>query len=228
MRIVREPDRERADDADSIKAYNQVSRWPIFTLERHILLKSLTKIKPKGYLIDVGCGPGYLAAQISLSYADLKVVGLDNSELTTKIAKSNWSSGFYNNLEFIIGDAQRLPISNDSVDFVISSLSLHHWEDGQEAFREIHRVLEPGGRFLIFDLRRDAPRYFYFALKIGQVFLAPRAIRNINGAIGSFWAAYKPSEIKTMLNSIPVENLRIEPQLGWILISGSKVRRPQS
>lgn len=227
MSIIREPDREGSDNVRSIEAYDRVSRWPIFTLERYIILKALDRINPEGWLVDAGCGPGYLAAQISLNYTGLRVIGLDNSKLTIKMAKRKWLSGSHDNLEFIIGDAQRLPFSDDSVDFLISSLSLHHWKDGQAAFREVHRVLKPGGRFLVFDLRRDAPRYFYYLLKIGQLFLAPKAIRNINGAVGSFWASYKPSEVKLILNGIPVESLRIEPQFGWMLISGSKVLKSQ-
>jgi ubiquinone/menaquinone biosynthesis C-methylase UbiE len=222
MRIPREPDREGAEDEAALQAYNRVSRWPIFTLERYIMLNALVKIRPEGCLVDVGCGPGYLAAKISQRYPDLKVICLDVSELTAIIAKHNWPSDSHDNLEFLIGDAQRLPISDTSVDFVISSLSLHHWPDALVAFREIHRILRPGGQFLIFDLRRDGSGYFYYALKIGQAFLAPGAIRRTNGAVGSFWAAYTPSELKAVLDKIPVENLRIEPHFGWMLIWGCK------
>jgi ubiquinone/menaquinone biosynthesis C-methylase UbiE len=224
MNIPREPDREGDDNEESIMAYNHVSRWPIFTLERYIILKALAKIRPIGWIVDVGSGPGYLAAQISRKYPDTRIAGLDNNEFTSITAERTWQSNTKENLEFLTGDALRLPVSNSSVDFVISSLSLHHWTNAQAAFHEIHRVLKPGGRFLIFDLRRDAPRYFFFALKFGQTFLAPKAIRNINGAVGSFWAAYTPDEIKTIVSTIPIENLRIEAQVGWMLIFGAKMQ----
>lgn len=226
MKIPREPDREGAEDEEALQAYDRVSRWPIFTLERYIILNALDKIKPEGRLVDVGCGPGYLAAQISQKFPDLKVLGLDISEATVINAKRNWPADAYDNLGFLVGDAQRLPVSDSSVDFVVSSLSLHHWQDAQMAFREVRRILRPGGQFLIFDLRRDSPVYFYCALKIGQAFLAPGAIRRINGAVGSFWAAYTRSELKTILDKIPLEDLRIEPHFGWMLIRGSKSEKP--
>jgi ubiquinone/menaquinone biosynthesis C-methylase UbiE len=222
MRIPRKPDREGVGDEESYRAYDRTSRWPIFALERYIILKALVKTKPEGWLVDVGCGPGYLAARISRKFPDITVTGLDISELTVIIARRNWPSVNYDNLEFITGDAQRLPFPQNSVNFVVSSLSLHHWPDARMAFHEIHRVLRPGGRFLIFDLKRDGPGYFYYALKIGQALLAPGAIRRTNGAVGSFWAAYTPAELKTILYEISVENLRIEPHFGWMLIRGSK------
>jgi ubiquinone/menaquinone biosynthesis C-methylase UbiE len=223
MKVPRDTSHEKADNDDSIIAYNCVSSWAIFKLERHIIIKALNKIKITGRLLDVGCGPGYLAAQLSQKYPDVKITGLDNSEMTVTLARSNWPSIAYDNLEFIVGDAQRLPVTDDYFDVVISSLSLHHLTDAQAAFREIHRVLKPGGRFLIFDLRRDAPYYFYLLLKAGQALLAPKAIKKTNGAVGSFWAAYTTSEIKTIVSNIPWENLLIKSSSGWMLISGSKM-----
>ncbi len=222
MKVPRAPDRERAADEAAIRAYDRVSRWPIFSMERHIVLKALGRARPEGWLMDLGCGPGYLAARIAGWFPSLNLAGLDVSELTVDIAKRHWASGAHQHLEFLVGDVHHLPVSGNSVDFVTSSLSLHHWPDPAQAFAEIHRILRPGGRFLVFDLRRDAPGLFYFALKAGQALLAPRAIRRANGAVGSFWAAYTPSEVGTLLGELPWEHLRIERGLGWMLIWGRK------
>ena len=222
MKIPRDSTREGVEDAEALQAYYHVSRWPIFTYERHIVLKALSKIKPNGQMVDVGCGPGYLAAQISQKFPDVKIAGLDINELTLKNAKRTWSPDVYPGLEFLTGDAQQLPFPDNSLDFIVSSLSLHHWPDAQTVFQEIFRTLKPGGKVLIFDLRRDSPSYFYWVLKIGQAFLAPKSIRNINGAIGSFWAAYTPSEIEAIFHGIPMENSQIETGFGWMLIFGKK------
>jgi ubiquinone/menaquinone biosynthesis C-methylase UbiE len=222
MKIPRDSTREGVEDAEALQAYYHVSRWPIFTYERHIVLKALSKIKPNGQMVDVGCGPGYLAAQISQKFPDVKIAGLDINELTLKNAKRTWSPDVYPGLEFLTGDAQQLPFPDNSLDFIVSSLSLHHWPYAQTVFQEIFRTLKPGGKVLIFDLRRDSPSYFYWVLKIGQAFLAPKSIRNINGAIGSFWAAYTPSEIEAIFHGIPMENSQIETGFGWMLIFGKK------
>jgi SAM-dependent methyltransferase len=222
MRITHDPTREGVEDAAALQAYYHVSRWPIFTFERHIVLKALSKIKPQGQIVDIGCGPGYLAAQINQKFPDVKIAGLDINELTLKNAKRTWPPDLYPGLEFLTGDAQQLPFLDKSLDLIVSSLSLHHWHDAQAVFQEIFRTLKPGGKVLIFDLRRDSPSYFYWALKIGQAFLAPTSIRNINGAVGSFWAAYTPPEIEAIVHGIPLDNLLIESGFGWMLISGNK------
>jgi ubiquinone/menaquinone biosynthesis C-methylase UbiE len=225
MNIPREPDRECPQDDAAFEAYRRTSSWPVFVLERYITLEALSKLKPRGRLVDAGCGPGFLAAKITQKYPELNVIGLDINETAIKMAQKAWKSNQNDNLELLNGDVQRMPFANDSLDLVVSSLSLHHWPDAQKAFREIRRVLKPGGRFLIFDLRRDGPAGFYWALKLGQALVAPPDIRRTNGAVGSFWAAYRPSEIKTMLMDIQLEKVIIKSQLAWMIIQGSKTRR---
>ena len=221
MKIPREPDREGVEDEDAVRAYNRVSRWPIFTLERSIVMHALTKHQPRGWLLDVGCGPGYLVARISRSFPDLSVIGLDISDQMATIAKNNWLSSSRGNKGFLVGDAQRLPFSDNTIDYVVSSLSLHHWKDAPAALREIYRVLKPGGRFLVFDLRRDGRRFFYYLLVLGQLILGPKAIRRTNGAVGSFWASYTAPELETMLSEIPFRQWQVQRRFGWMLASGS-------
>lgn len=225
MRITRDQGREGAEDEAASLAYYRTSSWPLFVFERYIVLKTLAKMKPKGWLVDIGCGPGFLAGRISRKYRDIKVLGLDNSDFALRNAKRTWPGDLYPQLDFIAADAQRLPFPDNSINFIISSLSLHHLQDARHVFEEIYRTLKPGGRFLIFDLRRDSPVYVYLTLKIGQTLLAPKAIRKINGAVGSFWSAYTPSEIKAMIQEIPLDNMRIESHFGWMFVSGCKTEK---
>ena len=97
MKIPREPGREGIEDAAAVQAYDHVSRWPIFTIERRIILKALAQYKPQGILVDIGCGPGYLAAQISRRFPGLRVIGVDISNQMLMIAKHNWPSRLYRN-----------------------------------------------------------------------------------------------------------------------------------
>jgi ubiquinone/menaquinone biosynthesis C-methylase UbiE len=221
MNIRREPEREGIMDAAASRAYDRTSRWPVFTIERRIILKALTRRRPQGVLVDVGCGPGYLSAAISRRFPGLKVRGLDINGEMVRLARGNWSSS-RPGVEFLMGDAQRLPLADNSVDFMVSSLSLHHWADPGEAFREVHRVLKPGGQFLVFDLRRDAPGFFYYALKLGQALLAPWDIRRTNGAVGSFWSSYTPAELKEIVATAPWRETRLQPGWSWVLAWGRK------
>jgi SAM-dependent methyltransferase len=225
MKIPREPGREGPQEGDAVVAYNRTSRWPVFIIERRIILHEIIKDKPRGLLLDIGCGPGFLAADISLRFKNNTVVGLDINEQMIDIAERRWSSN--SNLSFLLGDAQELPFADHTIDYIVSSLSLHHWKNVEKVFNEIYRVLKPGGRFIIFDLRRDGQAYFYYSLKIGQALVAPKAIRDTNGAIGSFWSAFTPSEVKIILENIPLEKFSIEPHFGWMIIHGSKSEKPQ-
>jgi ubiquinone/menaquinone biosynthesis C-methylase UbiE len=57
------------------------------------------------------------------------------------------------NLRFQVGDVAALPFADNSVDLVVSTLSLHHWDDPAAGFNEIVRVLGPGGQAWIYDFR---------------------------------------------------------------------------
>ncbi|OGO38932.1 MAG: hypothetical protein A2147_11045 [Chloroflexi bacterium RBG_16_57_8] len=217
LRISRDPDREGIQDDDASVAYDRVSRWPVFTFGRYLVLRPLAGFQPQGLLLDVGCGPGHLTAAISRKFRGLNTIGLDISPKMASIARNNWPRPAYDNLDFIIGDIKALPMPDDSADIIVSSLSLHHWVEPEKAIAEMHRVLKPGGRLLIFDLRRDSPRSIYYVFAVGQALFTPEAIRRTNGAVGSFWASYTAAELKAMLSATPFEKTAVRARPGWLL-----------
>jgi ubiquinone/menaquinone biosynthesis C-methylase UbiE len=214
--------REGPETDRSVRAYDRTSRWFIFIVERISIMAALRKMAPNGVLTDVGCGPGYLAASIALKYPKTKVIGLDIDDRMLLLARKNWATQA-GNLDFIAGDAQRLPFGDNTLDLMVSSLSLHHWKDAPAVFLEMQRVLKPGGKLLIWDLRRDAPHFFYYALVIGQAIFSPRSIRQINGAVGSFWASYTTTEVKAMLRKASFVEKEVIPGLGW---TSARVEKP--
>ena len=111
-----------------------------------------------GRILEIGPGPGFVAIEIAKLVPDAQVVGLDLSETMIDIATGNAREhGVSDRVVFQEGDASAMPFGEASFDFVISSGSLHHWDEPSRIFREIHRVLVPGCRALISDLRSDAP-----------------------------------------------------------------------
>jgi ubiquinone/menaquinone biosynthesis C-methylase UbiE len=105
--------------------------------------------------LEVGCGPGHLSIRLAREHA-LDVTGLDLDPAMIERAHANAA------LEpklagqpprFIIGDVAALPFDDAAFDLVVSTLSMHHWSDPAAGLREIHRVLRPGGKALIWDLR---------------------------------------------------------------------------
>jgi SAM-dependent methyltransferase len=108
---------------------------------------------PGGRVLDVGCGPGRLA--IPLARHGLDVTGLDLDPAMIERARINAGRALGDDRRpsFVVGDAASLAFPDGSFDLVVSTMSMHHWEDPIAGLREIARVLRPGGRALVWDLR---------------------------------------------------------------------------
>jgi ubiquinone/menaquinone biosynthesis C-methylase UbiE len=223
MTFPRQPSLEGVEDPEAVQAYDRISRWPQFKVLRRRVVVELKKHHPKGSIVDVGCGPGYLVADIAEALPHLHVIGVDIAEEMIEVAARNLSSlGLSEQVEFRRGDAQNLPFEDNAVDFVVSTLSLHHWSDPRQALQEIYRVLKPEGQFLLFDLRRNGRRLFYWLLRFAQTFVVPAALRRINEPIGSVLSSYTPAELEALLSGTPFQQWRIKPGLGWMFVWGSK------
>jgi len=112
-----------------------------------------------GRILDVGTGPGYVPIEIVKKRNDLKVTGVDLSSKMVKIAvKAARKARLSSRADFKVANAGNLPFENEYFDFVISTLSFHHWSKPAEYLKEIHRVLKKGGKVYIYDLRRDTPK----------------------------------------------------------------------
>jgi ubiquinone/menaquinone biosynthesis C-methylase UbiE len=105
-----------------------------------------------GTVVDVGTGPGRVPALLARRRSDLTVIGVDPS--ADMLDRARRRAGGLSTVQFIETGAESLPLDDGSVDAVLSSLSSHHWADQSAALTEQVRVLKPGGRFWLFDLKR--------------------------------------------------------------------------
>jgi SAM-dependent methyltransferase len=107
-----------------------------------------------GRVLDVGCGPGHLANRLARDHG-LEVTGLDLDPAMIERARANAvrAVAAERRPTFVVGGAAALPFADHSFDLVVSTLSLHHWADATIGQAEIGRVLRPGGRALIWDIR---------------------------------------------------------------------------
>jgi ubiquinone/menaquinone biosynthesis C-methylase UbiE len=222
MNIERAPEKEGEQDAEAVLAYDRTANYPPFLILRRMVLRRLERRPPHGILMDAGCGPGHLAISVSRKFPGLKVIGLDNNADMIAAARRNRLSLAAGDISFLPGDVHRLPGEAASIDFIISTLSLHHWQHPLQALGEIHRVLKPGGRLLLMDLRRDCARWFYYMLVLMQRFTVPSAIRRTNGAVGSVYASYTAAEISGLFGSVPFRRVNIEAAPGWVFATARK------
>jgi ubiquinone/menaquinone biosynthesis C-methylase UbiE len=101
-------------------------------------------------IVDVGCGAGDLAVAISKKVRESRIVGVDASPSMLLYASRHETTD--GRLRFIVGDGSNMPFADQSVDLVVSTLSLHHWADPAGVMAEIDRVLRAGGKAFIYDL----------------------------------------------------------------------------
>jgi ubiquinone/menaquinone biosynthesis C-methylase UbiE len=224
LNIPRDPDQEEEmEDPESVRAYDAVSHWKLYSIIRYLVIRQLDMRQPRGTLLDIGCGPGHLALAIARKYPCLKIIGIDNSQEMLQLALKNRASlepGAP--VQFQEADVRQLPLPADSTEFAISTLSLHHWSNPDRALAEIYRVLRPGGQLLIFDLRRDTPRILFYIFRFGQRFLSPPAIRRTNGAVGSVWSSYTIGEMEKLLSESPFQSWKVQRGWGWAYLRGQK------
>jgi len=106
-------------------------------------------------VLEVAPGPGYLAVELA-GLGDYAVAGLDISHTFVEIARKNAVAAGVA-VEFRQGDAAAMPFEDATFDLVVCRAAFKNFSRPVVALAEMRRVLKPGGRALIIDLRRDVP-----------------------------------------------------------------------
>jgi ubiquinone/menaquinone biosynthesis C-methylase UbiE len=136
----------------------------LLTLGQHAQLRAetvrLAGIQPGATVLEVGCGTGDVAiAAKALAGADGIVSGIDGAPEMIVVARAK-AARLGVAVNYQVGLIEALAIPDATVDLVLSSLMMHHLPDDlkQQGLAEIARVLKPGGRLLIVDVRRPIGR----------------------------------------------------------------------
>jgi ubiquinone/menaquinone biosynthesis C-methylase UbiE len=137
-----------------------LARWYAKTTGKDLaelrrLAESLaSRLTPGSRILEVAPGPGYLAIELA-RLGDYRVVGLDISKTFVRLATENAHKAGVQ-VAFHHGDAAAMPFDAESFDLVVCRAAFKNFSLPVEALKEMWRVLRPGGKALIIDLRKDA------------------------------------------------------------------------
>lgn len=137
----------------------------------------LRRFGPKGRLLEIGCGAGTDHAELA-KMADSTVaidLAMEGAQLTRdRLVLEARSSNV------LVADGETLPFESDSFDAVYSFGVIHHTDHPERIVQEMHRVLKPGGRFLVGLYHRRS----LFVLSVWIAYMRSRSFRNES------WADY--------------------------------------
>ena len=120
----------------------------------HLAQRIGSRLASGSIVLEVAPGPGYFSIELA-KLGPYSITGLDISHTFIEIAsKKAVEAGV--RIDFRQGSASKMPFINDTFDFLLCRAAFKNFAEPVRALQEMCRVLKPGGRGLIIDLRKDA------------------------------------------------------------------------
>src|SRR5437016_7493213 len=160
---------------------------------------ALAKLNPGEVVLDLGSGGGI---DVLLSAKRVgptgKAYGLDMTDEMLALANENKRKAGAENVEFLRGEIEHIPLPDNSVDVIISNCVVNLSADKDAVLREAFRVLKPGGRLAVSD-----------AVRAGEVHAQVR--QNVLLWVGCVAGALEENEYRDKLTSAGFEQLELKP-----------------
>jgi arsenite methyltransferase len=160
---------------------------------------ALAELKPGEIVLDLGSGGGI---DVLLSARRVspggKAYGLDMTDEMLALARENQKKSGIENVEFLKGEIENIPLPENSVDVIISNCVINLSADKDKVLHEAFRVLKPGGRFAVSDV-----------VTRGEI--QPEMRKNILLWVGCVAGALEENEYKDKLSAAGFESIEVEP-----------------
>ena len=208
---------EGIQDEITVHAYDHMQRE--LRDQGHLPVDDLVKGTRDGdHGLEIGPGPGYYGLEWLKKTTGTNLTGLEISPAMIRLAEKNASEyDLCQRVRYQEGNALNMPFPADMFDMAFSNGSLHEWEDAGQVFSEMHRVLRPGGRMMVSDLRRDlSPDIFQF---MRDCCSSPEIKA---GFVSSVQAAYHKEELETILSKIQFQHVQVIAHPYGLVVLGEK------
>jgi arsenite methyltransferase len=160
---------------------------------------ALAKLNPGEVVLDLGSGGGI---DVLLSAKRVgptgKAYGLDMTDEMLRLANENKRKAGVDNVEFLKGEIEHIPLPDNSVDVIISNCVINLSVDKDRVLREAFRVLKPGGRFAVSDV-------------VTRGEMLPEIRKNVLLWVGCVAGALEENEYRSKLTSAGFEQIDLEP-----------------
>lgn len=163
-------------------------------------------------VLEIGPGPGWAGIKLLQKRSDLSLDGLEASADMIRVAKKNTQDeGLAHLVKYIKGVGEDMSTLHDHhYDLVISRDSMHHWDDPQQVFLEISRVLKEDGKLYIHDSRRDLNLAGQLIVNVIGPVMAGKMLKYWKSSIA---ASYTPEEIQEILKRNGLNDWNVEADL---------------
>jgi len=195
--------------------YNAFIKGLLSNSELEIAQDVVQRIK-RGILVDVGSGTGYLSMEIAKRAPELTVIGIDLSQKMVKIASGHAKR--YKNVNFKLANATELPFESNTIDFIISTGSFHHWKYPIKVFNECYRVLKDKREVWIYDGCSNPPYEEKVKLKWLYGSLRYLILSRILSLHGFEWFEYNTLIKRLLEHTNFKKSFKMELSNGWMKI----------